>query len=192
MIKNKDDLKKYLRADSERYLKLRIPLVIRWLIHEETLRIIFYLKVLRYLEYYINVKTTIPLWGKFMRYVLEFVHRRQSFIYQLHIAPNVCGMGLRVVHLGGAIHLNANKIGDNCSVTAGVIIGQKDTIENRPYIGNNVKFTIGAKAIGCIIIGDNVIVAPNSVVIKDVPSNSVVSGVPAQIIKKDGKKISDI
>ena len=85
--------------------------------------------------------------------------------------------------------MNANKIGDGCTVSAGVIIGKKNTNENRPYIGNNVNFSIGSKAIGNITIGDNVIVAPNSVVIKDVPASSVVSGVPAQIIKKDGKKV---
>ena len=38
-------------------------------------------------------------------------------------------------------------------------------------------------------IGNNVIVAPNSVVVKDVPDNCVVSGIPAKIIKKDGKKV---
>ena len=189
MIRSKQDLKDYCRADAARYAKSRIPLIIRWLIHEESLRAIYYLKVLRYLEYYTNVRTMIPFFGIFMRLILEFWHRRQSFRYQLHIAPNVCGPGLRIVHFGGGIHLNANKIGRNCTVSAGVIIGKKSTNENRPYIGNNVNFSIGSKAIGNITIGDNVIVAPNSVVIKDVPANSIVSGVPAQIIKKDGKKV---
>ena len=47
-----------------------------------------------------------------------------------------------------------------------------------------VELAIGAKVIGKVAIGDNVIVAPNSVVIKDVPSDVVVSGVPAVIIKR--------
>lgn len=74
-------------------------------------------------------------------------------------------------------------------MSAGVILGKKGTNENRPYIGDNVNFSIGSKAIGKVTIGNNVIVAPNSVVIKDVPDNCIVSGVPAVIIKKDGKKV---
>ena len=91
--------------------------------------------------------------------------------------------------LGGGIILNANKIGDNCTVSAGVIIGKKGTNENRPYIGDNVNFSIGSKAIGRIVIGNNVTVAPNSVVIKDVPDNCILSGVPARILKRDGQKV---
>ena len=45
-------------------------------------------------------------------------------------------------------------------------------------------FTLGSKAIGKINIGDNETIAPNSVVVKDIPSDCVVSGVPAVIIKK--------
>lgn len=50
-------------------------------------------------------------------------------------------------------------------------------------IGNNVELCVGAKVIGKVCIGDNVIVAPNAVVIHDVPSNSIVGGVPAKILK---------
>lgn len=50
-------------------------------------------------------------------------------------------------------------------------------------IGNNVDLTIGCKVIGGIKIGDNVTVAPNSVVVKDVPANAIVSGIPAKILK---------
>lgn len=53
-----------------------------------------------------------------------------------------------------------------------------------PSIGNNVVFGTGSKAYGEIVIGDNVIVAPNAVVTHDVPSNCIVAGIPAKIIKK--------
>ena len=52
-----------------------------------------------------------------------------------------------------------------------------------------VELTLGCKVIGGITIGNNVIVAPNSVVVKDVPDNSVVSGVPARTIKHNGVKV---
>lgn len=189
MIKSKSDLKEYIRADQARYEKRHLPKIILWLIKEESTRIKHYLKILRYLEYYTNVQTHIPIYGKLLRYILEFIHRRLSYSMQLHILPNICGKGIRVVHLGGGIILNANKIGEQCTVSAGVIIGKKGANENRPYIGNNVNFSIGSKAIGRIVIGNNVIVAPNSVVIKDIPDNCILSGVPARIIKKDGQKV---
>lgn len=56
-------------------------------------------------------------------------------------------------------------------------------------IGNNVDMTIGSKIIGGVTIGNNVIVAPNSVVVKNVPDNAVVSGIPAKILSINGRKI---
>lgn len=50
-------------------------------------------------------------------------------------------------------------------------------------MGDYVGFGPGAKAFGKIIIGNNVFVAPNAVVVKDVPDNCIVGGVPAKIIK---------
>lgn len=55
-------------------------------------------------------------------------------------------------------------------------------------IGNNVDLSVGCKVIGGVNIGDNVIVAPNTVVVKDIPANAIVSGVPAQILKYQEKK----
>lgn len=74
-------------------------------------------------------------------------------------------------------------MGCYCSANAGVVVGNKDSQENRASIGNNVSLNVGCKVIGKINIGDNVIVAPNSVVVKDVPTNAIVSGIPAKIIK---------
>lgn len=79
-------------------------------------------------------------------------------------------------------------MGNYCGCNAGVVIGNNHKWDERPTIGNHVGFTIGSKAYGKINIGNHVTVAPNSVVIKDVPDNCVVSGIPARIIKKDGEK----
>ena len=75
-------------------------------------------------------------------------------------------------------------MGDFCSVSSGVVIGNKGSQDKRAIIGNNVELTIGSKIIGKVVIGNNVIVAPNSVVIKDVPDNAIVSGIPAKLINK--------
>lgn len=74
-------------------------------------------------------------------------------------------------------------MGCNCIVSGGCVVGNKGSQDNRATIGNHVELTLGCKVIGKVNIGDNVIVAPNSVVIKNVPDNAVVSGVPAKIIK---------
>ena len=50
-------------------------------------------------------------------------------------------------------------------------------------IGSNVEFGVGAKVMGPVVIGDNVIIGANAVVTKDVPSNSVVAGIPARVIR---------
>lgn len=78
--------------------------------------------------------------------------------------------------------INCKSMGYNCSVNKGVVIGNKKGQENRAIIGDNCYFTLGCKVIGKVNIGDNVIVAQNSVFVKDIPSNTIVSGVPAKII----------
>lgn len=79
--------------------------------------------------------------------------------------------------------LNAHKIGNYCGFNSGVLLGNKDRQDARPTIGNNVAFGPGAKAIGEIEIGDNSFVAPNAVVTKSFPANSIIGGVPANLIK---------
>ena len=80
--------------------------------------------------------------------------------------------------------LNVRKTGNYCGFNAGTLIGNKGSQDNLPIIGDNVGFGPGAKAFGKISIGDNVFVAANAVVVKDVPSNVIVAGIPAKIIKE--------
>lgn len=96
--------------------------------------------------------------------------------------PNTVGPGLRIPHLNGGIIVNCKSIGNNCTINSGVIIGNNDRGE-LAEIGDNVNLTVGCKIIGGVHIGNNAVVAPNSVVVKDVPENAVVSGIPATILK---------
>lgn len=186
MIQSKEDFREYRRMDDARYAKSKHPFLL-WLIGgDENSHMRSYMRTLRCLEYYTNVK--IHLIGRVIRAFFEYRHRRNCMKYGVFIRPNSCGPGLRIVHIGG-IHLNCIRIGCNCTVTQGVVLGKKNTNENRPIVGDNVELTLGSKVIGCVTLGNHVIVAPNSVVIKDVPDNCVVSGVPARIIKQDGKKV---
>lgn len=75
-------------------------------------------------------------------------------------------------------------MGDNCHVNVGVVVGNRGALNDLPTIGNNVDLCTGCKVLGKIKIGDNVVVAPNAVVIHDVPDNTIVGGVPATILKQ--------
>lgn len=74
-------------------------------------------------------------------------------------------------------------MGNYCAINCGVLVGNKHSRYEIPVIGDNVDLTAGCKVIGRVNIGNNVIVAPNSVVVKDVPDNAIVTGIPAKILK---------
>ena len=84
--------------------------------------------------------------------------------------------------IGGVIHARA-VVGRNCMIGQGVTIGGKSGWYEVPVIGDNVEIHAGARVLGPVKIGDNVIIGANAVVVKDVPDNCVVAGVPARIIK---------
>lgn len=87
-----------------------------------------------------------------------------------------------IVQHGFSTVINAKKIGKNFHVYQQVTIGFNGN--EAPIIGDNVRVCCGAKIIGGIHVGNNVVVGANAVVCKDVPDNVVVGGVPAKVIKK--------
>ena len=92
------------------------------------------------------------------------------------------GRNFIIDHFGGIIVSGYAKFGDNCRIRNGVSVGLRH-VESpcAPVIGNNVDIGAGAKLLGQITIGDNVLIGANAVVITDVPSNSMAVGVPAVI-----------
>lgn len=142
-----------------------------------------YLKVLRKLEYY-QCHSSGNIFNKALFFFYSLRHQQLSNKYKIYIQPHTVGKGLYIPHFAGGLYLNCVKMGDYCTVSSNVIIGNKGSQDNRALIGNNVELTVGSKVIGKVNIGDNAIVCPNSVVIKNVPANCIVSGVPAVIIKR--------
>ena len=86
--------------------------------------------------------------------------------------------------IGVVIH-GRSIIGEKCLIGQGVTIGGKSGWYEVPVIGDNVEINAGARIIGPVRIGNNVIIGANAVVVKDVPDNCVVAGIPARIIRSD-------
>lgn len=91
------------------------------------------------------------------------------------------GYGLRLPHKGGIVIHPGTVIGNNCEIMQGVTIGN-NILKDRDavaIIGDNVLICAGAKIIGAVEIGNNVVIGANAVVTKDVPDNTIMAGVPA-------------
>ena len=120
--------------------------------------------------------------------ICRFLMRRMTLRYGLEIPWNIkVGKGL---YLGHAYNITINpnaEIGEWCNIHKGVTIGQQNRgkLKGAPKIGNRVWIGVNATVVGKIIIGDDVLIAPNAYVNCDVPSHSVVIGNPCQIHHKD-------
>jgi len=106
----------------------------------------------------------------------------------------VIGNQFFIDHATGVVIGETSVIGDNVSVYQGVTLGGISTEKKKrhPTIGNNVVIGAGATILGPVVIGDNVRVGAGSVVVKSVPPNSTVVGVPAKIVKRDGATSIDL
>jgi serine O-acetyltransferase len=92
------------------------------------------------------------------------------------------GKGFVIEHSGGIVVSGFASFGDNCRIRNGVVIGLSRVEDPcAPQFGDNVDIGAGAKVLGNIRIGNNVLIGANAVVITDVPSNSIAVGVPAII-----------
>jgi len=93
------------------------------------------------------------------------------------------GGGLLITHPNGIVIHPKAVIGPNCLIFQQVTIGSRDG--GIPVIGGNVDIGAGAKIIGNVKIGNHVRIGANSVVLKSVPDNCTVVGIPAKIVKND-------
>lgn len=185
MIITKDDLKEYIKADSKRFgfddtpmHRIRQLLVdpMHWQLPNWLL-----IKELRYSEYYFNNRKK-SLFNYIM--FIYHIHKLQKLSLKtgIQVPLNVIGKGFAIWHYGSVV-LGAAKIGEGFRCGTNTLIGKKTSNGASPIIGNNVYLCTGATIIGEVVIGDNVIIAPNSVVTSNVPSNCLVGGTPAKIIK---------
>ena len=97
----------------------------------------------------------------------------------LYIYTKDIGGGLYIQH-GFATIISAEKIGKNCRIYQQVTVGYKG--EFAPVLEDNVSVTCGAKVLGGLTMHANSLAAAGAVVVKDVPENAIVAGVPAKVI----------
>jgi serine O-acetyltransferase len=96
---------------------------------------------------------------------------------------NKIGKGTYFICSGiGVALVEGTEIGENCRIGINVVCSGKGPYKNLPKLGNNIWIGPGAIVTGAVIIEDNVVIAPNSVVTKSVPEGAIVGGIPAKII----------
>lgn len=132
------------------------------------------------------------------RMKIPFIPRMLSHIVRLftgieiHPGARIKG-GLFIDHGMGVVIGETTEIGNECLLYQGVTLGGtgKEKGKRHPTLGNNVVVGAGAKVLGAIRIGDYVKIGANAVVLKSVPDNSIVVGVPGRVIKKKVYRVHD-
>lgn len=153
-----------LIADRQRYARGKIPP---------------YQKYFRYIQ--VTSFLPLKLWYKFL-----FNYYKRKYMVELSEKTEI-GEGLYFGH-PYCITINPNSIlGKNVNIHKGVTIGQENRGKRKGYpkIGNNVWVGVNSTIVGAIKIGDDVLIAPNTFVNRDIPDHSVVFGNPCIVKHKD-------
>jgi serine O-acetyltransferase len=122
------------------------------------------------------------------RLIAELVHRFTGI--DIHPGATI-GPGFFIDHGTGVVIGGTAIIGENVTIYQGVTLGGTSLqhTKRHPTLGNNVTVGSGAAILGDITIGDNAKIGANSVVVKDVPANSTVVGIPGRVVLQDGKPL---
>lgn len=117
-----------------------------------------------------------------------------KFLTGIEIHPGATiGKGLVIDHGSGVVIGETAEIGDNCTLYQGVTLGGtgKHTGKRHPTLGDNVMVGSGAKVLGPFKVGDGAKIASNAVVLEEVPDNATAVGVPARVVRINGKRVQD-
>lgn len=128
-------------------------------------------------------------WVVFPRVLNTF----SRFLTGIDIHPGAkLGQGLFIDHGMGLVIGETAELGNNVTLYQGVTLGGtgKEKGKRHPTIGNNVVVSSGAKVLGSFKVGDNSKIGSGSVVLKEVPPNSVVVGVPGRVVTRDGVRVN--
>lgn len=123
----------------------------------------------------------------------RMINTFSRFLTGIDIHPGAkLGPGLFIDHGMGLVIGETAELGSNVTLYQGVTLGGtgKEKGKRHPTIGNNVVISSGAKVLGSFTVGDNSKIGSGSVVLKEVPPNSVVVGIPGRIVTRDGMRVA--
>lgn len=192
IIENKNELKKVLQKDKDKYLRKTLRgRIYDILLHRENVVIWKYVKTMRYCQYYAEHKSK-SLLHSFLYFWYMRKHNRNCIKYGLIIGPDVFDEGVCIYHTGNIVINGYCHIGKNCRLHGSNCIGNSHEKDDCPTIGDNVRFGVGAKAFGRIYIANNITVAAGAVVTKSFYEEGVtLVGIPAKIQKRNEKQSKD-
>ena len=133
------------------------------------------------------------LWGAGWLTAARFVSHLSRFLTGIEIHPAArLGRGLFIDHGMGVVIGETTEVGRNVTLLQGVTLGGTSLKREKrhPTLGDNVVVGTGAAVIGAITIGDGSRIGAGSVVVRDVPPNSVVVGVPGRVTYRDGQRVT--
>ncbi|BCB01966.1 serine O-acetyltransferase [Bacillus sp. KH172YL63] len=125
-------------------------------------------------------------------FIARVISQVSRFFTGVEIHPGAkIGRRFFIDHGMGVVIGETCEIGDNVTIFQGVTLGGtgKEKGKRHPTIQDNALIATGAKVLGSIIVGENSKVGAGSVVLKDVPPNSTVVGIPGKVVIQDGVKI---
>ena len=131
------------------------------------------------------------LWNHNLKLIARLISHFSRWLTGIEIHPGAkIGRRFFIDHGMGVVIGETTEIGDDVTIYHQVTLGGTSTKKGKrhPTIGNNVVIGAGAKILGPVKIGDNCKIGANSVVIRDVPPNSTVVGIPGKVVKRDGIK----
>lgn len=165
----KKDLYRYVGMDCNRF-----KIQLRYIIFTPAFRFIYYFRKVQYSN------------NRISRLFWRILLRKCMWNTGIQIPEGTkIDNGFRIVHFGNIVINPSSRIGKNCNIAQGVLIGNNEgKYPGAPIIGNNVVIGANAIIIGGITIGNNVLIAPGAFINFNVPSNSVVIGNPGVIYPK--------
>ncbi len=127
----------------------------------------------------------VPILPRFLANIARFLTG-----IEIHPAAEI-GKGVFIDHGMGVVIGETAQVGDGCTIYQGVTLGGTSLSHGKrhPTLGRNVTVGVNATVLGAIVLGDNAKVGGGSVVVKDVPANATVVGVPARVVAQDGKPV---
>jgi len=130
-----------------------------------------------------------------LRFLARWISQRAVRKTGVEIHPGATiGRRLFIDHGSGVVIGETAEIGDDVTIYQGVTLGGtgKETGKRHPTIGNGVIIGSGAKVLGPFRVGDNAKIAAGSVVLREIPPNCTAVGVPARVVKRDGRRVDPL